>query len=814
MKNLPKKIVTLVLALAVLAGTLFIESGLKIEAMTPLEQEVLVVTGDQGATLVTEAGTETLVGERSFQPGDTFQTSNGQTALVRFDDHAIIRLAPLSALTFKLQSEEGFVFELNQGQVWMNNLSSVSRVNLLAGGALVIPRRSSFDTQFDGQTTEVRVFSGQVNVGLVTDVYVVDRVALPRDETQVNSFLVAQGSRAVVSFGKVINNADLLRQLLYSKLIKEFQYSLMDPALLVNDGWIAQNLQADKDLRNEISSEVREEITSRGLHYSSLDGFGYDMDKALIGLSDILTFTDEKKTERRIQNIFEQLLDAEYLFEFGRNTEGQERIILFGQLVAEGINQRGELFTTQALDKVTRSYAHLQFVLPVDSLFAAKVQLSDLMIAQLNGSEDGTVQKLGLIRDYMDYAYTLADTNQLEARLSVEQYFRRFQDFVKNERTYLARNSRLLSEENQIMDNLLRQYPQFYQESFFTMKDFLEEEFLDLLPEGPAKNEERQTIISTKIDFLKQLQSFFLDEQVSLNDARLIAFRLINEIKDLQPDADLGVSQLFALRLKDYGTFLKFLNTTDVGQLRGSSPQTEYDSFLATQKEQISLEQVIQEFLGEEVTTPTVTAEEILGNVVEDFEKLGAINLELAPISDPNQEIIYIVNGELDGVQFSGEYDWKRKLISQVRSNNRLLSRENVRLSSLGFLLQPKEETVTPPVEENPSTPPVEVSQAERVAKILLLQKMTKSGIVVEEQNVVVRDLEAGDFVINGATLVNDPNVQMAFAFQNKTNVVSSLIVRTSSEDLRIPDSYVLLDLAAAAQQIYNEALPVEEEIL
>lgn len=814
MKNLPKKIVTLLLALAVLAGTLFIESGLKIEAMTALEQEVMVVSGDQGSTLITEAGTETLSGERSFNPGDTFQTSNGQTALVRFDNHAVIRLAPLSSLTFKLQSEEGFVFELNQGQVWMNNLSSVSRVNLLAGGALIIPRRSSFDAQFDGQTTEVRVFSGQVNVGLVTDVYAVDRVASPRDETQVNSLLVAQGSRAVVSFSKVINNADLLRQLLYSKLIKEFQYSLMDPTLLVNDGWIVQNLQADKDLRNEISLEVRENITSRGLHYSSLDGFGYDLDKAMVGLSDALTFTDEKRTERRIQNIFEQLLDAQYLFEFGRNAEGQERIVLFSQLVKEGISQRGALFQKQSLDKIARSYAHLQFVLPIDSLFAAKVQLSDVMIAQLNSSEDAAIQKLGLIRDYMDYAYTLASTNQLEARLSLENYFRRFQDFVKNEQTYLARNSRLLSEENQIMDNLLRQYPQFYQESFFTMKDFLEEEFLQLLPEGPAKNEERQTIISTKIDFLKQLQTFFLDEKVNLNDARLIAFRLINEIKDLQPEADLGVSELFALRLKDYGTFLKFLNTTDVAQLRGSSPQIEYDSFLALQKEQLSLEQVIQEFLGEEVTGPKFTVEEILSNVTADFEKLGVTDLQVAPVTAPDQELVHIVSADLKGVQFSGQYDWQRKLLSQVRSNNTLLSENNIRLSSLALLLQPKEETVTPSTEEQPIIQPAEVSQAERVAKILLLQKMTKSGITVEEKNVVVRDLEAGDFVINGATLLSDPKVQMAFAFQNKTNVVSSLIVRTLTGDARVNDSYVLSDLAVAVQQVYNEALPPEEEVL
>lgn len=813
MKNLVKKIMTLILALGVLAGTLFIESGSKIEAMTALEEEVMIVSGDQGATLVTGSGTETVTGERVFNPGDTVQVGEGQSVAVRFDQHGFIRLAPLSALTFRLQSEEGYVFELKQGQAWMNNVSSVPQANMLAGGALVIPRRASFDVQFDGQTTEVRVFSSQVNVGLVTDTYVADTVAFSQDERFVNSFLVAQGSRSVISFGKVVNNADLLRQLLYSKLIKEFQYSLMDPVALQADSWVQQNIVADKDLRNQILLEVQQVITSRGLRYSSLDALGYDVDKAIIALSDTLTFTEQKKTERLIQNIFEHLLDAEYLLAFGRNTEAQERIVLFRQLFTEGMSKRGELFRERGLDKIERAYVHLYFVLPTDSLFSAKVALSDTMIDRLNGSEDLVLQKLGLIRDYMGYAYALAQTNQLEARLSLEQYFSRFQNFVKNERAYLAGNSRLLSEENQIMDNLLRQYPQFYQESFFAMKDFLEEEWLKLLPEDQAKNEERQTIISTKIDFLKQLQTFFLHEQVNLNDARRIAFRLINEIKDLQPDTDIGVSGLFALRLKDYGTFLKFLNTTDVSQLRGSSPQVQYDQFLALQKEQLSLEQVIQEFLGEEVTPPRITVEEILASVAEDFEKIGAIDIEVAPVTTPDQELVQILNADLKGVGFSGQYDWQRKLISKVRSGNRLLSENPLRLSSLIILLQPKEELTPPPVEEEVILPRAEVSQAERVAKILLLQKMSQNGITVEEQNIVVRNLDAGDFVINGATLVNNSSVQMAFAFQNKTNAVSSLIVRTPGGDLRVTDSYALSDLATVVQQIYNQALPVEEEL-
>lgn len=808
MKNLAKKLITIVLALAVLAGTLFIESGSKIEAVTALEQDVMVVTDEQGATFVRDGESEMITGERLFEPGNSVQTSNNQTAVIRFDDAGVMRLAPLTVLTFQLQSEEGYVFQLKQGQAWMNDLSTSSRVNVVAGGAVLVPRHASFDIRFDGQTTEVRVFSSQVNVGLVTDKYAMTSVAGPQDESFVNGFLVAQGSRAVISLTKVVENANLLRQLLYSKLIKEFQYSLMDPAALAEDNWVIQNKAVDKALRADTSASKEQELTSRGLHYASLDALGYELDKVIISLSDRLTFTEEKRTERLVDGLFEQLLDAEYLLAFGRDAEAKERLVLFDQFVTEGLNNRGELFEEQVFQKIRRSYADLRYVLPTDSLYDAKVMLSDLLIEEFNGSETFAVEKLGLIRDYMNYAYALADTNQLAARLALENYFSRFQKFVEQQRQFLG-NMALLPEENQIMDNLLRQYPEFYQESFFAMKDFLEEESLKLLPEGPDKDEERQTIISAKIDFLKRLQTFFLDEEVSLTDARLIAFRLINEIQDLQPGSDIGVSNLFALRLQDYGTFLKFLNTTNVSQLRGSSPQSAYDSFLALQKEQLSVEQVIQEFLGEEVTTPTVSVEEILAQVAEDFEKIKVENLQVAPVSDPSQESVQIISANLGDVSFSGSYEWKRKLISNVRSGGRLLSQNAIRLSSLVLLLTPEEETVTPPEEE--VTPPEQVSQAERVAKILLLQKLNQNGISAEEQNVVVRDLDAGDFVVNGAVLVDNKNVQMAFAFQNKTNTVSSLVVRTPSGDLRAGDSYSVANLATVARQIYDQGTLEED---
>lgn len=811
MSKLLRKIMTVIFALAVFAGTLFIEGASKIEPVTALEMDVMVVPNEQGATVVSDGQTESVTGERVFEPGDTLQTSNNQLATIRFDNRGVVRLAPLSSLSFRLQDEEGFVFELKQGQAWVNNLSTGSSVNILAGGALLLPRRASFDVKFDAETTTLRVFSSQVNVGLVTTDYPADSVVVFRDAQFVNSFLVAEGSQAVVSLKKVTDNADLLKKLLYSKLIKEFQYALMDPVALAKDSWVSQNRDSDRQLIGDISATKLGEINARNLKYGSLDSFSYDIDQSLRDISDVLTFTEEKRTDRLIQGMLDQLFDAQYLLAFGRGPEAQERITLFRRLVTEGMGEGGDLFQEKMFDRMRNEYAELYYVLPTDPLYNVKVTLSDLLIAHLNGTDEAMIEKLGLIRDYMNYAYRLAPTHQLEARLSLQQYFSRFENFVKTEKSRLATASYLLSEENQIMDNLLRQYSQFYQDSFFAMKSFLEQERLKLLPEGNDKNEERQTIISTKIDFLKQLQSFFLAQKVALNDARLIATRLINEIKDLQPGGDVGVANLFALRLADYGNFLRFLYTTNVSQLRGSSPQNEYDSFLRLQKEQLSIEQVIQEFLGEEeAAEPSITVQGILDQVAEDFENANIVNVQVASPASPQEAYVRIVSAELDGVTFSGDYDWNRKLISQVRSGGELIAEQPTRLSALVFLLKPPAEEPAP-VAPQPVTPAPQVSQAERVAKILLLQKLKQNGISAAEENIVVRDIDAGDFVVNGATLVENGDLQMAFAFQNKTNEVSTLLVRTPMGDIRADETYDISELATVARQIYDQAAEVAE---
>jgi hypothetical protein len=816
MKNLLKKFVTIILAFVVFIGTFFIESATEIEAVTVFDVPVFAVSDEAGVSVIRdEEVTQISTSSRDIEVGDTVQTNGGQIASIHFDDIGEIRLDASTSFTFVNETADGYVFELNQGQVWVNNKLMSSALNVKAGASVLMPGRSAFNVVVDGNNTKLKVFSGHVTVGLVKSDYEADSVIRFQNGNLINSFLVAEGGQATIPLQKVDENVQTFSRLLYSKLIKEFGYSLMDVSLELQNPWISKNIDADKSYIDEVAMKRVSQISSRGLSYSSLDSFGYNFDRTLNDVFDFLTFTDEKKIERLVKNINAHLLDAEYLLTFGRDSEANSRLILYKQMIIEEINKRDEDFKIMVISQFRKKYADLYFALPDDPLYNAKTVLSDLLISQLGHSQEDVAEKLMLIRDYMNYAFALTETDQVLARLSVQQYSKRFTSFVESEKNQIGAVSYLLAEENQIMDNLLKVYPQFYQDSFFAMKRFLEDEWLKLIPEGDAKNEERQTIISTKIDFLQRVKQFFLDEKVVLGDARDIVNRLIVEINDLQPATDIGVSSLFALRLKDYGTFLKFLNTTDVSILRGASSKEKYEDYINLQQEYVSIEEVVEELFGEEEEIPVISVEQITDQIVADFESIGVTNLRLSNMEDINQDIVKVESAKLNGVVFSGDYEWSRKLLSNIQSEGEVVSETAVRIAALEALFPPPEEEEV--VEEvvkplpAPELESEEVSQAARVAKILLIRKLVKFDIDAKELDITVSNLEEGIFGLREVSLISDPKITVSFTFSNKNNEVSDLIVNTPGGLKKSEKTYDIESLSEIAVSVFSkEAEAVE----
>jgi len=95
---------------------------------------------------------------------------------------------------------------------------------------------------------------------------------------------------------------------------------------------------------------------------------------------------------------------------------------------------------------------------------------------------------------------------------------------------------------------------------------------------------------------------------------------------------------------------------------------------------------------------------------------------------------------------------------------------------------------------------------ANKEARILLIQKLNLTGISALEDNVVVSSAINGEFIVNDATLVSNKNIVVSFNFTNKSNVVSGLVVKVSSGDLKVLNDYPLSQLNQVVTQVYDKA--------
>ena len=295
-------------------------------------------------------------------------------------------------------------------------------------------------------------------------------------------------------------------------------------------------------------------------------------------------------------------------------------------------------------------------------------------------------------------------------------------------------------------------------------------------------------------------------------------FRLFREADDLQlpPDQQVAVNELYAKRLEDFGVFFRYLNSPEyVGTtLHGASRKNQFQEFVQAQEEQISIDEVRQEILGNQ-TAPVVTTDQILSQIQKDFAAIGATSVSLGTLRDISQRSISVSNVAVAGVSVRGQYDWNNKLLSEIYAGNALLSTEPVKLSNLELLVktktqQPKPQpAVQPEPEPSPTPVPVPtVSKTERVAKILLIQKLKAGDIGTTEADLVINDLSKSFFTVGNAILVSDQSISFSFDVAGKNSIVTNLVVHTAAGDKPVEGSLNLADVSAQVKAAFEAGKP------
>jgi hypothetical protein len=812
-----KKIILAILSLAICAGVIFLAFTMQEEMQVTNGSKFQIVPSKGGVNLIRNGGTLSINSQSELETGDEIVIPAGENAVVQTSKNAVVRLDSDTKLSFISDESqgEGVLFELSKGRVWVNGAYTTENINLIAGGSFIISRKGAFDTMYDGLKTNIKVFTNQVTVGLIKPGIKFTKAVRFASPQFINSFLMAQGSQANIYLAKISDNVEVLKKLLYSKLVKEFQYNLFDKQAVMSDPWIRQNIDEDSLFSQKVTREKAKVINARGLKIASLDSIPYKVQKAVEGFADVLTFSSGKVLDRSIERIFDNIYDSEYLFVYERETEAKERLALFADLIRESLAADPDRLKEPILNKLREIYSDLAYVMPEDHLFEVKTAVADQIGLLLGVSDEDLIEKFSLIRAYMNYAYVLADSNSMLSRLMLDQYDTKFTAFVEAEKNYIKRIKNVIAEENQVMDFLLKQYSIFYNDAAFALKHKLETQWLGMLPEGNDKNEERQTIASNKIDYLKNIQAFCLDEKVGITDADKVVSRLIVDIKDLDTGSELGISQLFALRLKDYGQFLMFLKTAQSKSLKGANVREKYESFLAMQTEQVLIDEAIKDYLKDSITTAVVISpEQILVQIKGDFDSAGVSDLELGSFAGVDQSVISVESASYENKIFSGQYDWGKKLISDVRSGGNLLSEKPVRLDALRVVLNPKEDVTSVETQAHGTTQQqtIEATKAEKISRVLVIQKLKKMDMAVAESNIWIVDLATGSFIIENANLISRPEVIFTFNLDNKANLASGVNVHTGTGDLPLDGTVSLTALPQKVLEIFTAPADAENE--
>ncbi|MFA5829162.1 MAG: FecR domain-containing protein [Candidatus Gracilibacteria bacterium] len=589
------KILTIIMAFIVAFGVFFWENQLKQKAITQAsskKQVVLQVPDQQTIQLNSHGNAKSLQGPQTIElaQGDQIDTLQAGSAEIYFADFGVIRLNAATQLNFVYAdtNTNNLVFDLRKGRVWGDTALTPANLNVIAGGAYLIPQHSSFDLDYDGEKVTIFAQKQHDFVGLVPLDHGFIQATSFKIPDFINTLFLAQGNQISIYNDQIQTNAETLKQLLYSKLLKEFRYGLYNMDTIESDSWISENIKKDIVLFQKSSSDLMKQFRDRGLIFNSLDSINFQLNQSYEKFSNGLVFDQSKLIQKVLNNFFDQVNDSEYLLMSNRQSEAQDRLNLFKKIVQESDLVYNDTYKRELIARLWVEYSKLNFVLPSDNLYPVRVVLSDLLLQNMGTSDAEIREKFLLVRDYLGNAYDIVDINPSVARTALDNYYKHFTALASKEQNRLSKVVDFFAQDNQIFDNLLRQYSVFYRDSYFAMKNNLEQQWLALLPEGDFKNEEKQTIISNKIDFLKRLQAFFLADKVSVVDARQIVFRLFKEADDLQlpVDAQVAVADLFAQRLQDFGVFYRYLNSQEfVGTtLHGTTHREQFDAFLQLQQ--------------------------------------------------------------------------------------------------------------------------------------------------------------------------------------------------------------------------------------
>ncbi len=582
-----------------------------------------------------------------LEMGDVIYSGNNEDISLLFAQDGELRLDKNSRLeiTYIDFENQKYIFKLLSGRIWLQNVYSSANVNILFDGGIVIPGQSVVLVSLNGENTQVYANKGGVILGFVENINAITENIDENNSVIINKLFLPFGTEATVYANKIKENKDTIQKLLFSKLIKEFNYATFDKKNLSSDFWLNNNISKDARLTENIRNKRLQNIRTRGLKYLSLDTNNYKIDQDLRGIFNNLTVFKDRVAKRDLVSLYDLLYDAEYLFDYGRKDEGQKRLNKFVELADQLFEKYGDELKKSYVDRIHREYEFLSFVNPVDSLFDLKKVLENIYLDLIKGSDLELSVKFEFLTNQIGVIGYYAENNDFKnLKTAFDTYMENFKILSESYQKEITNNIALVQRQNQALDNLFNQYASLYRQNYFTNKLFIENKYLSLLPANQDKIEEIQNIIVQRINFLNRLEIFYLNGDVPLMDAQNILALEFSEIEKIRQlgNSKVAVSQIFQERMDYFGVFGQFINSSDISSIKQVNLKTQYENFKNNFKSGVVAGKNM-EIDSENTLNPNI---DVLGNNVDETIKNTNLPLEDLDQAKENIEDVKIVDQE------------------------------------------------------------------------------------------------------------------------------------------------------------------------
>jgi len=802
--SLVKNVFLLLIGLILFTATLYADQIAYTSKSSVLKENTLLHPANESVSVNSNGEARVLTTDYEIRQGDIISSENSGNIEIALTGKGVLRMDKNSEISFDLLDNIHKTYEIKliKGNLWVNTSFDNYTFKVKTDYVYLQPENASFSVSFDGSNTKVYSGSHDVFVGVVYN------------NEEINSFWLPEGNSVLIPDSKIVEKSETIKKLLYSKLIKEFNYGRLSQDSINNDPWLASQVEKDNKYMTEIKNQYFGSIRETGLKRISTSSIRYQFTSLMSGVENLLTLSSQKKISRFLDVLFENLHDAEYLYLQGNSIDGEIRLSIFKEDINSPKNTVDETFNKDLFARLNEELTKGISINPSDSIYPVKQEIENQLfsvnlIKYLDDSQKFKILALKL-NDVSDSAPTDPETS---SRILID-YFDLYKQILRGFKDRYQQISRFIERQNILVDNILSKYPKLYKVEIFENKKFMEDDYLASIPGENDKKEQRQTFISSKIDLLSRIKYFLFDDSINAEDARQIVFLLIQDIESLKKDTlDLAaVNTLFEKRLSDFGIFWQYLNSPEYSTtpLHGKTHNERFEAFKEVQKQYVTFQDVRNEILGTstDVVQRKPTVESILAQAERDLNDADIQDIEFGYYNDATQTKIPILKAVVSGITFRATYDFEKKLVANILVNNKLISQEGVKLENakkfITQALSSVSTVVQPPVNTEPQTVDPQ-GTLKNAAKVFIIEKFSKTGMNISKENIEILNFDNGEYDIKNAAYTDNKQATFSFTYKSKEDKIYNLKIDTEAGVKEVSDTFVSAFLKPVVLKIYDE---------